>query len=144
MSNPSTSSADRPVALITGGGSGLGREIALALAAADFDVTVTGRTRSTLEATAGSADRITARVMDVRDAAAVHDVFAAVESDHGRLDLLVNNAGVSVRAVPVEEVAEAEWRDAVDTNLTGMFLCAQAAYALMKRQQPQGGRIINN
>jgi len=144
VSNPSTSSADRPVALITGGGSGLGREIALALAAADFDVTVTGRTRSTLEATAGSADRITARVMDVRDAAAVHDVFAAVESDHGRLDLLVNNAGVSVRAVPVEEVAEAEWRDAVDTNLTGMFLCAQAAYALMKRQQPQGGRIINN
>jgi NAD(P)-dependent dehydrogenase (short-subunit alcohol dehydrogenase family) len=139
VSNASTSSA-RAVALVTGGGSGLGREIALALAAADFDVTITGRTEQTLAATAREADGITARVMDVRDGDAVRDTFAAFE----RLDLLVNNAGISMRAVPVEEVPENEWRDIVDTNLTGMFLCAQAAYALMKRQRPQGGRIINN
>ncbi len=143
MSNPSTSSA-RPVALVTGGGSGLGREIALALAAAGFDVTITGRTRQTLAETAQASDRITARVMDVRDGDSVRETFAAVEQEHGRLDLLVNNAGISMRALPVEEVPEIEWRDIVDTNLTGMFLCAQAAYALMKRQQPQGGRIINN
>jgi NAD(P)-dependent dehydrogenase (short-subunit alcohol dehydrogenase family) len=131
--------------VVTGGGSGLGREMALALAADGFRVVVTGRTAGTLDDTVAAApDRITARVMDVRDAAAVRETFGWLESEFGRLDVLVNNAGISRPATPVEEIDDADWLDTVDTNLTGMFWCARAAYALMKRQRPQGGRIINN
>jgi NAD(P)-dependent dehydrogenase (short-subunit alcohol dehydrogenase family) len=133
------------VAVVTGGGSGLGREIAHALAAAGFRVTVTGRTEEKLRETAESAaEEIHTAVLDVADGPAVAAFFRDLEASAGRIDVLVNNAGTSAPAAPVEEVSEADWRRVVDTNLTGSFLCAQAAFALMLRQDPKGGRIINN
>ncbi|GAB3811371.1 SDR family oxidoreductase [Kribbella italica] len=139
------------IAVVTGGGSGLGREMALALAAAGFQVTVTGRTETKLLETAAAAEEIDAvgdagvgevrtAVLDVTDGAAVREFFASLP----RIDVLVNNAGTGMPAAPIEEVGEDAWRAVVDTNLTGSFLCAQAAYALMLRQDPSGGRIINN
>ena len=134
-----------PVAVVTGGGSGLGRQFALALSVAGFTVVVAGRTESTLQETAALASgRILVRGCDVRDGHSVSDLFGWVEQDLGRVDVLVNNAGMGAPPAPVEDVTEQDWRAIVDTNLTGAFLCAQAAYALMKRQRPQGGRIINN
>jgi NAD(P)-dependent dehydrogenase (short-subunit alcohol dehydrogenase family) len=133
------------VAAVTGGGSGLGREIAHALAAAGFRVTVTGRTEEKLRETAESAaEEIHTAVLDVADGPAVAAFFRDLEASAGRIDVLVNNAGTSAPAAPVQEVSEADWRRVVDTNLTGSFLCAQAAFALMLRQDPKGGRIINN
>jgi NAD(P)-dependent dehydrogenase (short-subunit alcohol dehydrogenase family) len=133
------------VAVVTGGGSGLGREIAHALAAAGFRVTVTGRTEEKLRETAESAaEEIHTAVLDVADGPAVAAFFRDLEASAGRIDVLVNNAGTGAPAVPVQEVSEADWRQVVDTNLTGSFLCAQAAFALMLRQDPKGGRIINN
>ncbi len=139
------------VAVVTGGGSGLGREMALALAAAGFAVTVTGRTASRLEETAAAAAEVVGvgpagvgevrtAVLDVADGGAVSAFFGGLE----RIDLLVNNAGTGSPAAAVPDVAEADWRRVIDTNLTGSFLCAQAAFALMLRQSPSGGRIINN
>ena len=139
------------VAVVTGGGSGLGREMALALAAVGFDVTVTGRTPQTLLDTAAAAPQVAAvggagvgtvrtAVLDVTDGLAVRGFFEGLE----RIDLLVNNAGTGAPAAAVQDVAEEDWRAVVDTNLTGSFLCAQAAFALMLRQDPKGGRIINN
>jgi NAD(P)-dependent dehydrogenase (short-subunit alcohol dehydrogenase family) len=139
------------VAVVTGGGSGLGREMALGLVAVGFDVTVTGRTLAKLEETAAAGEQVAAvgaagvgtlrtAVLDVTDGPAVRGFFASLE----RIDVLVNNAGSGMPAAPVEEVSEADWRSVVDTNLTGSFLCAQAAYALMLRQERRGGRIINN
>jgi NAD(P)-dependent dehydrogenase (short-subunit alcohol dehydrogenase family) len=139
------------VAVVTGGGSGLGREMALALAAAGFQVTVTGRTEAKLRETAEAAAGVTAvgaagvgevrtAVLDVVDGSAVSAFFQTLE----RIDLLVNNAGTGAPAAAVQDVTEEDWRRVVDTNLTGSFLCAQAAFALMLRQEPSGGRIINN
>ncbi|ADB34640.1 short-chain dehydrogenase/reductase SDR [Kribbella flavida DSM 17836] len=139
------------IAVVTGGGSGLGREMALALAGSGFQVTVTGRTESKLLETAAAAGEVgpvgpagvgsvRTAVLDVSDGLAVQAFFANLE----RIDVLVNNAGTGMPAAPVEQVAEADWRAVVDTNLTGSFLCAQAAFALMLRQDPKGGRIINN
>lgn len=129
------------VAVVTGGGSGLGREMALALAAAGFQVWVTGRTEETLKETAGlGGGRVEFAVLDVADGDAVRAFFGGL----ARIDVLVNNAGVGSPAAAVPEVAEADWRRVVDINLTGSFLCAQAAFDLMLRQDPKGGRIINN
>ncbi|MGW1342265.1 SDR family oxidoreductase [Kribbella sp. NPDC002412] len=130
------------VAVVTGGGSGLGREMALALAAAGFHVWVTGRTEDKLRETADAAEggQVAPVVLDVADGAAVRGFFGGLE----RLDVLVNNAGTGAPAAPVQDVSEEDWRRVVDTNLTGSFLCAQAAFALMLRQDPKGGRIINN
>ena len=132
------------IAVVTGGGSGLGREFAHALSAAGFDVVITGRTEASLQETAAHSDAIRVRRCDVRSGAEVRDLFSWIEQEFGRIDVLVNNAGRGAPGVPVEDVDEQDWRDIVDTNLTGAFLCAQAAYVLMKRQRPQGGRIINN
>ncbi|MFF0264503.1 SDR family oxidoreductase [Kribbella sp. NPDC004536] len=129
------------VAVVTGGGSGLGREMALALARAGFQVWVTGRTEDKLKETAAlGGEQVRWAVLDVVDGAAVRGFFGGL----GRVDVLVNNAGTGAPAAGVEDVAEADWRRVVDTNLTGAFLCAQAAYEVMLRQQPKGGRIINN
>ncbi|MGW6280066.1 SDR family oxidoreductase [Kribbella sp. NPDC055071] len=129
------------VAVVTGGGSGLGREMALALAAAGFDVWVTGRTEAKLQGTVAAGNgRVRLAVLDVADGDAVRAFFGGLD----RIDVLVNNAGTGAPAKSVEDVTEAEWRHVVDTNLTGSFLCAQAAFALMLRQDPKGGRIINN
>jgi NAD(P)-dependent dehydrogenase (short-subunit alcohol dehydrogenase family) len=129
------------LAVVTGGGSGLGREMALALAAAGFEVVVTGRTEEKLrETVADGGGRVRLAVLDVADGAAVRAFFGGLE----RVDVLVNNAGTGAPAKPVQELAEEDWRRVVDTNLTGSFLCAQAAFELMLRQDPKGGRIINN
>jgi NAD(P)-dependent dehydrogenase (short-subunit alcohol dehydrogenase family) len=131
------------VAVVTGGGSGLGRAIALRLGGAGYHVVVAGRTASTLRATAAAAEG-TAVVTDVSSHDSVTELFATVEDRWGRLDLLVNNAGVFGRGAPVESVTRDDWLSVVDTNLNGAFWCAQAAFRLMSTQDPRGGRIINN
>jgi NAD(P)-dependent dehydrogenase (short-subunit alcohol dehydrogenase family) len=136
------------VVLVTGGGSGIGRACALALAKAGFTTVVTGRRPDALEATVarivaagGAALAVPA---DITNPESVQTLFAAVKQRFGRLDVLFNNAGVSAPGIPLEDVTYEQWRTVVDTNLTGPFLCTQAAFRLMKSQQPAGGRIINN
>jgi NAD(P)-dependent dehydrogenase (short-subunit alcohol dehydrogenase family) len=135
-------------ALITGGGAGIGKATALALARAGWHVALTGRRLEPLQAAAREIEALGRRGLalscDVGDPEAVAGLFAAVEQGFGRLDLLFNNAGVGAPAVPMEELTYAQWKNVVDANLTGAFLCAQGAIKLMKRQRPQGGRIINN
>ncbi len=137
----------RGAAVVTGGGSGVGRAVALALVADGWAVTVAGRRREPLEETAraapgGSVDVV---VADVRDPEAVRTLFADIgRRGAARVDLLFNNAGVSGAGRPLTEVTPDEWRNVVDTNVNGMFWCAQAAFAAMRDQQPRGGRIINN
>jgi NAD(P)-dependent dehydrogenase (short-subunit alcohol dehydrogenase family) len=130
------------IALVTGGGSGLGRAIALRLADANYHVVVAGRTEDTLRETAREIDG-TAIVTDVSSYESVTALFESVEDRWGRLDLLVNNAGMFGRGGPVADVDPADWQSVVDTNLTGSFYCAQAAFRLMSTQDPRGGRIIN-
>jgi NAD(P)-dependent dehydrogenase (short-subunit alcohol dehydrogenase family) len=127
------------VALVTGGGSGIGRAVALALAAEDWEVAVAGRRREALEETG-----LFAVQSDVRDPESVRALFAAVQEHFGRLDLLFNNAGIFPPPVPMEELTLEQWSAVIDTNLTGAFLCTQQALRLMKSQDPRGGRIINN
>ncbi|GAB3948350.1 SDR family oxidoreductase [Kribbella albertanoniae] len=128
------------VAVVTGGGSGLGREMALALATAGYDVFVTGRTESKLRETVELGAVKGYGVLDVVDGAAVRQFFGRLD----RIDVLVNNAGTGAPAAAVPDVSEEDWRRVIDTNLTGSFLCAQAAFAQMLKQDPKGGRIINN
>ena len=135
------------VALVTGGGSGIGRATALALAAADFRVVVTGRRQSALDETVGEcahAGRLSGIPCDVSDEASVEALFAAIVAEHGRLDVLFNNAGTNVPAAPIDEIDVADWRKVIDVNLHGAFLVARAAFAQMRAQDPQGGRIVNN
>ncbi|AYF76704.1 SDR family oxidoreductase [Nocardia yunnanensis] len=135
------------IVLVTGGGTGLGRAMTHALTAAGHQVVVAGRTADTLDQTAaaapgpGAAHAVRA---DVTDPAAVDALFATIAERWGRLDALVNNAGMFGPTKPIDEVSPEEWRQVVDVNLTGAFLCAQAAFRQMKNQTPQGGRIINN
>ena len=132
-------------ALVTGAGSGIGRAVATGLAADGFTVVLAGRRAEALEETAASiTGESLVQPTDVTDVASVDALFAAVEARFGRLDLLFNNAGVGAPPVPFDELTLAQWQRAVDTNLTGSFLCAQRAMGMMKRQDPSGGRIINN
>ena len=141
-------SAGTRIALITGAGSGIGRSSALALWEAGWSVALGGRRehalRETMQAGAVPAERALVAPCDVSDLASVNSLFAQVEERFGRLDLLFNNAGVSAPAVPLEELPPEAWQRVIDINLTGVFLCTQAAFRLMKRQTPRGGRIINN
>ena len=127
-------------ALITGGGLGIGKASALALARAGWNVALAGRRLDPLAAAAREIEalgrRSFAHSCDVGDPDAVAALFAAVEKEFGRLDLLFNNAGVSAPGVPMEELTYAQWKTVVDANLTGAFLCAQGAIRLMKRQTP--------
>ena len=133
------------VALITGGGSGIGRAVAIELGRAGWAVVVAGRRLEPLEETAAAVEgESLAHVCDVADPASVEALFAAVEARFGRLDLLFNNAGVGAPAVPLEELTIDQWRAVVEINLTGAFLCTQQAFRVMQRQSPRGGRIINN
>lgn len=136
------------VAVITGAGSGVGRAVALALAREEYGLVLAGRRveplQATADATAGEGARALAVPADVADPAAVRGVFDAATQRHGRVDLLVNNAGVGAPPVPLEELTSSQWQAVVDVNLTGAFLCTQEAFRLMKAQQPRGGRIINN
>jgi NAD(P)-dependent dehydrogenase (short-subunit alcohol dehydrogenase family) len=130
-------------AVVTGGGSGLGRAMAVRLATGGFHVVVAGRTESSLAEVAAETGG-TAVVTDVRSLESVTALFDLVRDRFGRLDLLVNNAGMFGRGRPVTDVDADDWHAVVDTNLTGAFWCAQAAFRLMSTQDPRGGRIINN
>ena len=136
------------IVVVTGAGSGIGRASALALLAAGHFVVLAGRRAEPLEQTARDSGASNGRVLsvptDVTDPAAVHALFARTRESFGRLDVLFNNAGINAAAAPFEELALDDWRRVIETNLTGAFLCAQAAFRLMKTQQPRGGRIINN
>jgi NAD(P)-dependent dehydrogenase (short-subunit alcohol dehydrogenase family) len=146
MAGPEHDSAK--VALVTGAGSGIGRAASLALAADGWSLALAGRDPARLEPVAAevrAAGRDAVAVAcDVGQEAAVQRLFAEVERVYGHLDLLVNNAGVASPPVPLDELSLADWNAVITTNLTGAFLCTRAAFALMKRQQPPGGRIINN
>ena len=134
-----------PSAIVTGAGSGIGRAVACALAREGYAVALAGRRPGPLEATADEAGGETLVIpTDVTVPASVTALFDEVERRFGRLDLLFNNAGVSAPGVPLEEISFEQWRSVVDTNLTGMFLCTQGAFRIMKDQTPRGGRIINN
>jgi NAD(P)-dependent dehydrogenase (short-subunit alcohol dehydrogenase family) len=135
------------VAIVTGAGSGIGRASALALLADGYCVALAGRRAEQLERTAadsGAANRALVVPTDVSDPQAVDALFARALAAFGRLDVLFNNAGLGTPPVPLEEVTYQQWKAVVDVNLTGMFLCTQRAFAQMKKQDPRGGRIINN
>jgi NAD(P)-dependent dehydrogenase (short-subunit alcohol dehydrogenase family) len=133
------------VAIVTGGGSGIGRAVALALSGDGYRVVLAGRRRERLEETAAAAVGPTRIVpTDVADPQQVSALFAETAQAFGRLDVLFNNAGMGAPPVLLEDLTFAQWKAVVDVNLTGMFLCTQAAFRLMKDQSPQGGRIINN
>ncbi|WP_329169738.1 SDR family oxidoreductase [Streptomyces sp. NBC_01685] len=139
--------AEQRIAVVTGAGSGIGRAVALTLTGAGWTVALAGRRAGALEETAAAAGpgATVCLPTDVGDPDSVAALFASVRERFGRLDLLFNNAGTfGPGATPVEDLAYEDWRTVVDVNLTGTFLCAQAAYRLMKEQDPQGGRIINN
>ncbi|MEU8898756.1 SDR family oxidoreductase [Nocardia sp. NPDC048505] len=135
------------IVLVTGAGSGLGRAVTVALTAAGHHVVATGRTTATLAETVTAAPgpgTVTPIAADVTDPDAVSALFEQISARWGRLDVLVNNAGIFGPTLPVEDVPVQQWRAVIDTNLTGSFLCAQAAFRLMRAQRPRGGRIINN
>lgn len=133
------------VALVTGASSGIGRCVALALARADYAVVFAGRREQQLrEAAREGGARCLPVVADVTDESSVAALFACVTAQFGRLDLLFNNAGVNAPPTPLEDLTAARWREVLDTNITGAFLCTRAAFRVMKAQQPRGGRIINN
>jgi NAD(P)-dependent dehydrogenase (short-subunit alcohol dehydrogenase family) len=132
------------IAIVTGGGSGIGAASATALAAAGWTVAVVGRRPEPLDELAERGEGIHAFPADVTDPEQVDRVFDAVVDRFGRLDLLFNNAGRGGSAVEIDEVDVDEWRQVVDLNVTGTFLCTRAAFRIMRGQQPQGGRIVNN
>ena len=129
-------------ALITGAGSGIGRAVAQKLMAQGWRVALAGRREDKLIETAQGQGLVLP--CDISKPAEVKAMFARLEAEFGRLDLLFNNAGIFVPSVPIDELPVEHWLASVEVNLTGSFLCAQAAFGLMKRQAPQGGRIINN
>jgi len=133
------------VALVTGGGSGIGRAAALALNQAGFRVMIAGRRERELESTAALATHtMLIQPADISQPRSVDALFDRIRAEFGRLDLLFNNAGINIPATPFEEISYEDWSRVVNVNLTGAFLCAQAAFRMMKEQLPQGGRIINN
>jgi NAD(P)-dependent dehydrogenase (short-subunit alcohol dehydrogenase family) len=133
-----------PVTVVTGAGSGLGRVITRALLGDGYRVALAGRRRDALDETAQGAAHALTVPTDVSDPAEVAALFDRVTSTWGRVDLLVNNAGVLGTAGTPDEVSVRDWLSCVDTNLTGAFPCARAAFAAMRHQRPRGGRIINN
>ena len=142
-----TGTSGGKVAIVTGGGSGIGKAAAMALLADGWRVAVAGRRQDALGqvvAEAKAQGRALAVPTDVTDPASVEALFAATVKTWGRVDLLFNNAGVGAPAVPIEELSLEHWRRVVDTNLNGMFYGIQQAFRVMKAQSPMGGRIINN
>jgi NAD(P)-dependent dehydrogenase (short-subunit alcohol dehydrogenase family) len=135
------------VAIVTGGGSGVGKAAALALLADGWRVAVAGRRQDALESTIAEAkagDRGLPVPTDVTDPASVRALFDATVARWGRVDLLFNNAGVGAPGVPLDELPLDTWKQVVDTNFNGMFYALQQAFRVMKAQTPRGGRIINN
>lgn len=138
----------RPIAVITGAGSGIGRSTALAMLRDGYAVVLSGRRQAPLDETRILAGPHGAQALvvptDVSDPHSVDALFAATVKAFGRVDVLFNNAGINVPGVPFEDLSVEQWNQVVSINLTGSFLCAQAAFRVMKEQTPQGGRIINN
>jgi NAD(P)-dependent dehydrogenase (short-subunit alcohol dehydrogenase family) len=135
----------RKIALITGAGSGIGEAAALALAGAGWSVILAGRRPDPLEDVARRCGpKCLAVRVDITDPVSVEALFGRVVEKFGRLDLLFNNAGVAAEPRPLEDLALEQWRQVLETNVTGTLLCTQAAFRLMKLQKPRGGRIINN
>jgi NAD(P)-dependent dehydrogenase (short-subunit alcohol dehydrogenase family) len=136
------------VAIVTGAGTGIGKAAALALLNDGYRVVYAGRRKEPLEqaiASAGaSASRALAVPTDVSNPASVQALFAKTKEAFGRLDVLFNNAGIGAPGVPLEDLTFEQWKNVVDINLTGVFLCTQEAFKIMKSQTPRGGRIINN
>lgn len=140
--------SERKFALVTGAGSGIGRQVALALMKDGYDVALAGRRLDALEETAQlgsqSGGRVLAHSTDVGNPQSVEGLFERITAEFGRLDLLFNNAGIFTKPASIEDIPFESWKAALDVNLTGYFLCTQGAFRLMKSQQPRGGRIINN
>jgi len=136
------------VAIVTGAGSGIGRSVALAFLRDGYRVALAGRRKDRLDQTAkdsGAGVRALAVQTDVTDAASVSALFTATKQQYGRLDVLFNNAGIGTPgSILLEDLTLAQWQGVVNTNLTGMFLCTQEAFRIMKAQSPRGGRITNN
>ena len=141
-------SSNGKVALVTGGGSGIGKAAAIALAKEGFSAVIAGRRPERLEEVArdieGFGGQVLAVPTDVTYHASIKSLFSKTKERYGRLDVLFNNAGIGAPAVPLEDLPYETWKQVVDTNLTGMFLCTQEAIRIMKAQDPRGGRIINN
>src|SRR5437588_10709383 len=136
------------VAVVTGAGTGIGKAVALALMKESYAAVLAGRRKDKLEETASEGKSTGAKTLvvptDVGDPAAIKALFAKTKETFGRLDVLFNNAGIGAPAMPLEDLPYETWKQVVDINLTGMFLCTQEAIRLMKSQVPRGGRIINN
>ncbi len=135
------------IALVTGAGSGIGRAVSLSLQSAGYSVVLAGRRVAELEKTAALAQaggKMLPVPTDVSNPESVRALFARIKEAFGRLDLLFNNAGTGAPGIPMEDLSYEQWSKVVGVNLTGAFLCAQEAIRLMKAQNPQGGRIINN
>ena len=148
MTSTMTPTTSRKIALVTGAGSGIGKGCAIALLEGGWHVVFAGRRAEVLQSAindAGDAGQYAqAMPCDVSDEAAVAQLFKAVEQRFGRLDLLFNNAGISISPSSPDELSAAGWRKAVDVNLNGAFFCLSEAFKIMRTQSPQGGRIINN
>ena len=136
------------IALVTGAGTGIGKQVALAFMNEGYSAVLAGRRKELLEATAeegkGSGAESLVVPTDVGDPAAVAGLFAKTKEKFGRLDVLFNNAGIGAPGIPLEDLTFEQWQRVVNTNLTGIFLCTQEAFRIMKDQKPRGGRIINN
>jgi NAD(P)-dependent dehydrogenase (short-subunit alcohol dehydrogenase family) len=135
------------IAIVTGAGSGIGKQVALALLAESYAVVLAGRRKKLLDATAreaGPRAQCLAVATDVSDPSSVKALFAKTKKTFGRLDLLFNNAGLFGQAALLEDLTFEQWNQVLSVNLTGAFLCTQEAFKLMKSQRPRGGRIVNN
>ena len=140
-------SSESKIAIVTGAGTGVGKAAALALLGAGYKVVLAGRRQEPLDAVAkesGAGDKALAVPTDVSDPDSVRALFDAAVAAFGRVDVVFNNAGVNAPGIPLEDLTVAQWRNVVDINLTGVFLCIQNAFRVMKAQKPMGGRIINN
>lgn len=131
-------------AVVTGAGSGLGMEVTKLLLEKGYNVVLLGRRLSALEEVAEGSDQALCVSCDVTDPEQVEDAFARGAAHFGRIDVLFNNAGNNVKAAPIDEIPVDDWRKVLDVNLSGAYFCARAAFGQMRRQDPQGGRIINN
>lgn len=136
------------IALVTGGGSGIGAEVAKALALAGWNVVIAGRRQELLDSLISQIGNVPGEVVgvsaDVTEEDSVNKLFEVIKNRYGRLDLLFNNAGTGAPAVEIDQLALSDWNKVIQVNLTGVFLCTREAFGMMKSQNPQGGRIINS
>lgn len=141
-------SGEGKVAIVTGAGSGIGKVSAIALLQAGYSVALAGRRAEALDATLAEAGEAASRGLalptDVTDADSVAALFGRTVETYGRLDVLFNNAGSNAPGKPIDELSVEQWRNVIDVNITGVFLCAREAFKQMRGQSPMGGRIINN